>query len=533
MIFKKPYGFLIKHFKLVHLFITLILTFTMYKSFSIYNFLNDYIKNRYTVSTNFGYGDTYVPLFLLISVLLLIILYALIASLFKNKKKPSKYYEFSTVYFIILFILLLVFKDILSGLEEVLLEARTARVYRDISLMSLIPLVPIIVVSFIRTLGFNVKKFDFEKELKDLKLEEEDSEEVEITFNLESYKLVRVIRRFIREFKYYVKENKYIVVAIIVIVLGVSTYLVISNITTDYNSYYKENKNFLYNNLNINIKDSIVTKIDYKGDKIDNNYYLVLQTIIENTTNKEIELKSDNIKLELNNTYYYPENDKGSYFIDYGVPLYGKSIKGNTKGIYTLIYKIDKKDIKNSYRLSLYKNTISTKEGPIDSFNYVKINPVLIENKTIVGNYNINDNISFVDSNMLNTTLKINSIDIKDRYEYDYQVCLSNNDCRTFKDTIMISNSNKILLIMKADYKIDKDSPYYNTSKSLSTFISTFSKIRYLNIENNYKYLNLINVTPNKLKNTYVFEVNKDFINSSEYFLAIDIRNKEYLINLK
>ena len=532
MIFKKPYGFLIKHFKLVHVVITLLLVFITYKWFGIYSFLDDYIKNKYTVSATGGFGTTYVPFLLFIVVLFIIVIYLLIASLFKNKKKPSRYYEFGTFYFIVLFILLFIARNILGGMEETLIEARVARIYRDISLMALMPMVPLIIVSFVRALGFNVKKFDFEKELKDLKLEEEDSEEVEITFNYEGYKLVRVVRRFIREFKYYVKENKYIVIAICTAIVLLTGYMVVTSVTKNYDSNYKEGNLFYYDGLNINIKDSIVTNIDYKGDKIDDYFYLVLQTYIENSGSAQVDFKSDNFKLMLGNDYLYPQNDRASYFIDYGVPLYGKNIKRNTKGVYTLIYKINKKDIRSSYKLSLYKGSITTKDGPIDTFNYVKINPVLIDNKSIVGTYKINNNVSFADSNMLDSSIKFTSFNIDSRYEYDYQVCLSTEDCRQFKDYVTSSNSDKTLLIVKADYKIDKNSPYMNTSNSFPTFLATFGKIRYQNLDNEYKYLPLVNVTPSKLKNTFVFEVSNSFVNSIKKELSITIRNKEYLFSI-
>ena len=533
MILKKPYGFLIKHFKLVHIVITLLLIFVTYKCFSIYSFLNDYINNKYTVSATGGFGSTYVPFILFIVVLFIIVIYLLIASLFKNKKKPSKYYEFSSLYFIILFILLFVVRTILVGMEDTLIEAKLARIYRDISLMTLLPIFPVILISFVRALGFNVKKFDFEKELKEIKLEEEDSEEVEITFNYEGYKIIRILRRFIREFKYYFKENKYIVITICSIVILIFGYLIVSNISKDYDNYYKEDNLFYYNGLNIKVIDSIVTNLDYKGDIIDNSYYIVLQTYIENTSNIKVDFKYDNFKLILNDNYLYPENNIGNYFVDYGVPLYGSSISKSSNGIYTLIYKIDKKDIKSSYKLSLYKGTVSTKEGPLDTFNYIKINPVLVDSRSIVGNYEVGDKVDLSDSNMLNTSIKVNSVDINTKYEYDYQVCLSTEDCRQFKDYISSSNSNKTLLIMKTDYKLDKSSPYKNTSSSFSTFLSNFGRIRYLNSNNEYEYSELVNVTPTKLKNTFVFEVNNNFTSSEEVYLSITVRNKEYLVCLK
>ena len=50
MILKKPYAFLIKHFKVIHLVITVLLCLVIYNGYSIYNFFNAYVQSNYTTS---------------------------------------------------------------------------------------------------------------------------------------------------------------------------------------------------------------------------------------------------------------------------------------------------------------------------------------------------------------------------------------------------------------------------------------------------------------------------------------------------
>ena len=50
MILKKPYAFLIKHFKLIHLLLLIPLVYLFSKTFSIANFLNIYVKASYYTS---------------------------------------------------------------------------------------------------------------------------------------------------------------------------------------------------------------------------------------------------------------------------------------------------------------------------------------------------------------------------------------------------------------------------------------------------------------------------------------------------
>ena len=80
---------------------------------------------------------------------------------------------------------------------------------------------------FIRSLGFDVKKFNFKSDLKELEITDKDSEEIELNLNFQTYKAERTIRRFIRELKYYYLENKkviYIIGAALVIILGFLIY---------------------------------------------------------------------------------------------------------------------------------------------------------------------------------------------------------------------------------------------------------------------------------------------------------------------
>ena len=45
MILRKPYAFLIKYFRLIHLFISLLIVYLIYKTNNMYNFFKDYITD--------------------------------------------------------------------------------------------------------------------------------------------------------------------------------------------------------------------------------------------------------------------------------------------------------------------------------------------------------------------------------------------------------------------------------------------------------------------------------------------------------
>ena len=70
-------------------------------------------------------------------------------------------------------------------------------------------------------------------------------------------------------------------------------------------------------------------------------------------------------------------------------------------------------------------------------------------------------------------------------------------------------------------------------SENFSNFVETFAKVLYKNNANEYQYSMVKNVTPSRLNNTVVLEVDDYIMDSQEVSLSFKIRNKEYLVILK
>lgn len=535
MILKKPYAFLIKHFKIIHVLLTLLMSFVFYKSYSVMSFFSEYIKNNYMISTYEGFSSDYIPFLLFFMVIIILGTILAIILLFNNKKKPSKLYEITFFYYLVLFILLFVSKSVLSSFETTVVAAELARAYRDISVMVLITQIPFVLVTFVRGLGFNIKKFDFEKDLKDLEITKEDSEEFELNISHDNYKIRRQLRRFIREFNYYIKENKFIFICICVTLVIVTGYVIFTNLPSNYNNSYRQGSSLVYSNLQITVLDSIVTNLDYNGNIIDNNFYVVLKLKIDNNNNKVTEFKSKNLRLELDKEkYVYPVYDKNSYFIDYGTDYFNDNIPKNSSGIYSLIYKIDKNDIRNRYTIKIHKGTTHKKKEYIDMFDYIKIHPTLIDTVNTVREVNQNDELVLNDSNLNNTKISFSNYEITSKYVYDYEYCFKEDNCTKYKDYVSVSynDNNKILLVADYKYDLDKETPFSVNNKTFNSFIEKFIKVKY-KIGEEEKYSKITNVTPNNLKNKMVIEVDNLIRNSEKIQIAIIVRNKEYLVNLK
>ena len=138
MILKKPYGFIIKHFKLINLLL-LIPTFYVTLCFSdISKFLRKYVNNKYSTFET-GIPGKYITLWLLISLVFLILFNIMLYSLMKKKNKSTKLYTFSIIYYFILFVLSLLLYNAFTSIEIGTISTTTVGIYKDI--MGFVPFI--------------------------------------------------------------------------------------------------------------------------------------------------------------------------------------------------------------------------------------------------------------------------------------------------------------------------------------------------------------------------------------------------------
>ena len=92
MILRKPYKFLIKHFKLIHLLLFLPIIYLIINTNSIYQFFGEYIKNNYTFANNGNLAGSYINIFMYFAILLIVAIALIIYYLMRQKKKNTKLY---------------------------------------------------------------------------------------------------------------------------------------------------------------------------------------------------------------------------------------------------------------------------------------------------------------------------------------------------------------------------------------------------------------------------------------------------------
>ena len=123
-----------------------------------------------------------------------------------KKKKPIKLYIFSIIYYVILIISMLFIYNVINTLYEATLTQKLSRFYRDIFFILNLPHYYFLVMYIIRGIGFDIKKFNFSKDLQELEINAEDNEEFEFVLGTEGYLVKRKIHRIYREIIYYYKE---------------------------------------------------------------------------------------------------------------------------------------------------------------------------------------------------------------------------------------------------------------------------------------------------------------------------------------
>ena len=337
MVLRKPYAFLIKHFRLIHLILTGLLTYVVLQFGKIYGFLNKVIENaanRYDALSYINNG-------LIIYIILIIVICGLIYWLLKYKDKPRRIYIFTIAGYIIVTVFMMILFNYMNGMTMGIDSEKTIRLYRDILLIILFFQYYIIIVMGIRGLGFDIKKFNFGRDVQELNLNETDGEEVEVNLNIDTTNVIRGIRKQKREFGYFFKEFKWYIIIILVVVVTIL-------VRKGYNYYVDKMK--VYNeNDTIGGYKVIIIKDSYYMIDDDNKNYVIINFDIYNNGARD-KLNTGNISLQMGNDKYTPDKNICYKFSKLG-NCYKMQYITSKLDNYILVYKVDKLNIKNAYVL--------------------------------------------------------------------------------------------------------------------------------------------------------------------------------------
>lgn len=504
MILRKPYAFLIKHFKLIHLILTGLYILLALKVNNLLKYYNNFIAGTESKLNAINYVTNYYLIAIIASIIICLIIYALM----RYKKKPKLLYLILIALYLVVVVIINISYNGLNEIYISVLDIKTQRLNRDLLRIILIFQYISICFTLVRGLGFDIKKFNFKEDINELELDITDDEEVELTLG-NTNGIERKARRSLRELTYYYKENKlFINVIIILIVVILASTITINREVI--NKVYNENEQVSTDNYNFSILNTYITNKSYSGQVITNTdtSFLIAKIAISSKIG-ESKLNTSNIILKANNNTYTINQKYYNNFIDLGTSYKGQSIT-STK-TYLFIFNISNEDINKKMQI-IYAGD-----------KKINIKPINIDEVNKTENYKLTQSIDLSTTPLGVGNLTINSYEINNKFEYLYNYEVNG---KTYTSKINITSPNKTIINLKLNYQIPEVFTIYE-------FISNYGKIKYKVNDQEYTVAMLTNKTPGSYTEGLYLEIDKELANASNIWLELTIRNKKYIYNLK
>lgn len=526
MLIRKPYAFLIKNFRLIHGVLLFFAAFLGKKTLDIYDFYNTYVNLHAYYNTGQLAAKYVTPamfVFCVASLLVCLLIYFILVL----KRKNGSLYLYGVIFYIALFVYFIFMVISFNKLQGSTFDVETVRVYRDISFIFLFPQLLMIILLFGRTIGFNIKQFEFKKDLEEMNIEVSDSEEVELTLGSESYKYMRGVRKFIRLAKYFVLENKLFVIVVSSIFIFAFSMAMFSKINVYADKKFEEAA-FLANGFTFDITDSYMTTVDRNNNIIKKDkYYLLIKTSIRNNTSKKQWVNRETFRLSYKKELLYPDMTLSERFKDIGNMFGTKEIDIGMMYDCYVVFELDKSQLDTEYIVNVLTNT---KEG----YKAKIVKPVNIDEQKDNGTKVIPNEFSFEGSMLGNTKLLVHSYQVEEKFmeKYDYEF---DGQKKTGIYTIIPDIASGKGAILKLESTLTLDDSTYSSKfiNNPSDLYKYYGFINYRALGESYELkLKPLDTVFEKNKYSY-FEVPANMRNADKIELILLIRGQKYTFVLK
>lgn len=532
MILRKPYAFFIKHFKLIHIILAVLVAYNLIGNYKLLNFFNEYIVRTVNVIGQDLTGTLLTGLTAVIPIIV-ILLTLVVMVVMIVKEKPILFYVINIVIFIYLTVVLQVTESTLTNMESVLLNMKTIRLVRDLLMVGVIVEAVSFVILLVRGTGFNIKKFDFDTDLAELEIEETDNEEFEVNIDIDKNKARRNVRYLIRKLKYTYKENKLkligFIVFVVLVLVGITLGIIYSR-----PKIYKQGEIFRGNGISLAITDSYLTKYNYLGNEIEeDSSFLILRLKVRNVT-KGTKLDFATTKIVIGNYSYFPTLNYRETLFDFGNMYSGEDLEVNEEYVYeTLVYKIPTLLVKDDIKFHFISKTdreLFFKSTEVD-INYRDLDYEKEEKK-----YTLKEQINL--ENMLsNYSLSIDTFDINKYFKIKYNYCYKDECYESYEYLYpnVVSNYDKVLIKLTGKLNMDENVKLTNVF-DLYDFIYYFGSLEY-EIDGKIKKqpIKFKEVVSKRVKqkDTYYLEVLEEVKDATKINLVLKVRGQEYKYSLK
>lgn len=525
MVLRKPLAFLIKHFKMIHFLLAIICIYLIYRTSSILVFFNEYMSSSATILHTQVAGIYVTPLMCFL-ILVMMLGSALILTILKLKDKPTKFYIFNIFAYVIVLAIFLYSYTLLETLEDKLLEIQTLELCRDLIMISILLQNVSLIWLGIRAVGFDIKSFHFNENLDELEINEEDNEEFEVDLDVDKHVYTRYYRKFKRFMRYMIKENKLLVTLSILIVIGLSCYIVYLN-----HGVYEEeltlNQTFRTNEFIINIENSYYTNTDSKNNILkEDTGFVLLRMHVKNATTLEKVLKTGRFSLLIENHTYHETTEYKDKFTDLGITYLNEQIikEGTT---YLLTFPIPDK-FKNKKMVLKY---VDTNDLEIN----IDVTPLDLTQQRLGTTISVTGDMDFSATPLKKSSLNIREVAFANEFKLPYKYCY-NESCYDSIEYIKTSDkTSKTLVKLVGNLTIDEN---LNTgiNTNIHKLMSYYGSFTYKKngqektVTGNFKR---IYPTKTKVVEEYYIEVDKEVLTAEEVSLVLNIRGYIYTYRLK
>ncbi len=521
MILKKPYAFFIKMFKPIHLMSSILVLYLISLSNDVLKFLNNYMYSAESVANEQIIESLINNAFYIVPIIMIILFLILLSIMFK-KSKPSTFYFVGIFSFIIVLVINIYSVNFLNVLVENIVSVKAIKLIHDLVLINMLLESICLVFLFVRGVGIDFKKFDFNSDISQFEISESDKEEFEVNINIDFNKRKRKRKEKLRKFKYLYVENKLIINIFIIFSLFLLGFEVIYFVG-QYKKVNKENIYYSTDSFVFKVNSTTILNTDFQGNKITENYLLIVDANIKpKYLNQKLYL--NDFSLNIDNFLFKPTKKYYDKLIDLG-NLYQEEKLNMEYTDYLFVFEIPEKHIASDM-VFRYNS-----QGNITN---ISLNPkILNEKETVLVTKKISETLKF-QAPLNNIEFKIKKYELENSYLIKYNYCINESDCILSKEYLKPSideNYDKTILKLEVIYTENSDLDV-NTFYSL---LSNFGMISYRkegNCINTHKFEEIVSKRAPLLNNVYI-GVNSNILNAESIKLIFDIRGQKYEYILK
>lgn len=517
MIIRKPYAFLIRHFKKIHIFLLLLCAYIYYKTLQLSSFINEFME----LGTYDSYLEPitkYIPGLVIISIILVIVLTAALILLLRHKGKPWKLYLLPIVEYAIMIVVFSMTKSFFNTYTGTT-ETTNIRMIHDLLFITNILQYPVFLLWLMRVFGVDLNKFNFQSDEEYLELESADREELEININIDKHSFKRTWKRLLRNMNYVYQEHKFICFGIIMICM---VFLVFNGYRYFFvtNKTYKEGQELVANNFTIKINKSYYTDKDYTGNKIsDKSSFVVVDLNIKNNIEpREVNLSQFHVMNGISNSTTTYEV-YGTEFQDFGKTYEKLELKRDEEQNLILVFKVDK-DLKPDKFVLYYQEFV---EG-LGMLRKIKVNIQNVSEIKTEKAKNLGEDLNFTLQGK-KETISLDSYSISDMINYTHRTC-SVNGCSNATEIYTAQTGYRVLSISFASGDFE--------GEDMIDFSTKYGKIKYIDSKGKTKVVEVKNTLTRDYYGKYLYlKVPEDMEDATSINMEYIVRNKKYVYKLR